>query len=349
MVCLLLIGKFPSTLAAVYRIVQRIMTQERVSDLLTTLHSRAKGALKMALGRLCTPEMRNRRLAHLASISQVKTIWQVDTSVDVEEFYYPQRVQTDSKTERFDSAAAIIENGPIVIEGIAGQGKSILLRFLALRAAMDGQHIPVFLQLRHIDKTNTLTSLVQQSIATIIGPVEVLTLEYLLRRRLIIFMLDGFDEIDTAHRSATIKEIHDFLDRYRAYPILITARPNSDIQNSPMFGVAKIMQLTDHERQALIKHLVEDADTRTRLADALRDKKHIAGVLTTPLLVTLLIITYKSAGEVPDQLSAFYSKRLANTVIDISGGMQSHQDYADFWVRRSATFQGRRSATRLIG
>jgi hypothetical protein len=42
-------------------------------------------------------------------------------------------------------------------------------------------------------------------------------------------------------------------------------------------------------------------------------------------------------------------KRLANTVIDISGGMQSHQDYADFWVRRSATFQGRRSATRLIG
>lgn len=290
------------------------MFQERVSDLLAKHSSRAKGALKTALGRLCTPEMRTRRLTYLENISQVKTIWQVDTSVNVENFYYAQRVQTDSKTERFDSAVPIIRNGPVVVEGIAGQGKSVLLRFLALRAARSGLHVPVFLQLRHIDKMNTLTSLVQQAIAAIIGPAEALTLEYLLRRRLIIFMLDGFDEIDKAHRNATIKEIHDFLNKYGGYPILVTARPHSDIQHSPLFGVAKIMQLTDHERKALISHLVDDVDTRTRLADALQNKEHIAGVLTTPLLVTLLIITYKSAGEIPDQLSAFY-KSLFTTLL----------------------------------
>ncbi|WP_310447974.1 NACHT domain-containing protein [Thiobacillus sp.] len=287
------------------------MTQEKISDLLSAHHSLAKGALKTALALICTPEMRNRRLAYLASVSQVKTIWQVDIPVDVEEFYYTQRIQTDSKTERFDSAPPLVQNGPVVVEGIAGQGKSILLRYLALRAAASGQHVPVFLQLRHIDKTATLTKLVKQAIEASIGPIEPLALEYLLRRRLIIFLLDGFDEIDTTHRSATIKEIHDFMGRYQAYPILVTARPNSDIQNSPMFGVAKIKPLTSHEQGALIEHLVEDVDTKMRLTNALHNKEHIAGVLTTPLLVTLLIITYKSAGEIPDQLSAFYKSLFA--------------------------------------
>lgn len=241
----------------------------------------------------------------------MKTIWQVDTPVDVEEFYYTQRIQTDSNTERFASAPPLVQNGPVVVEGIAGQGKSILVRYLALRAAASGRHVPVFLQLRHIDKTATLTKLVQQAIEVSIGPIEPLALEYLLRHRLVIFMLDGFDEIDTVYRNTTIKEIHDFLGRYQAYPILITARPNSDIQNSPMFGVAKIKPLSNHEQEALIEHLVEDVDTRVRLTNALHNKEHIAGVLTTPLLVTLLIITYKSAGEIPDQLSAFYKSLFA--------------------------------------
>ncbi len=78
-----------------------------------------------------------------------------------------------------------------------------------------------------------------------------------------------------------------------------------------MFGVAKIKPLTSHEQGALIEHLVEDVDTKMRLTNALHNKEHIAGVLTTPLLVTLLIITYKSAGEIPDQLSAFYKSLFA--------------------------------------
>lgn len=248
----------------------------------------------------------------MATVSTVKTIWQVDEPVNVAAFYYPQRVE--SKSESGAREIRLLDSGPMVVEGIAGQGKSILLRHLAVEVASQGKRLPVFLQLRHIDAKNSLRSLVTRTMEGVLGTSSPLVIEYLLRNQQLLFLLDGFDEIDTAYRSDSIRELHDFLDRYPSCPVIVSARPNSDIQNSALFTVVRIRQLSPYDRTRLIEHLVEDVDTRSRMLMALDGKEHIAGVLTTPLLVTLLIITYKSGGDIPDQLSAFY-KSLFSTLL----------------------------------
>ena len=65
-----------------------------------------------------------------SNVEKVKTIWQIDKEVCLREFYYPTKIEVDREIILLESLAELPANGKMVVQGTAGQGKSILLRYL---------------------------------------------------------------------------------------------------------------------------------------------------------------------------------------------------------------------------
>ena len=91
----------------------------------------------------------------ISKVRQVKTIWQVDKPVDLSEFYCDPHVVVDEERKIVRKIADIGLEGNILIEGTAGQGKSIFLRYLTSKELLYGEVIPLFIELRRIDKDHS--------------------------------------------------------------------------------------------------------------------------------------------------------------------------------------------------
>lgn len=279
------------------------------------LYCAAKGPLKQGLLQCLTDDSQDKRSRYAKSVIEVKTIWQVDKTVNVNAFYYPTTIDFGVSSKTVDYVSELFkESRSVVVEGIAGQGKSIFLRYLCSKSFNKGENIPVFIQLRHISGNNTIQHLVRDALNCLGIVDDVWVLEYFFRSGRFLFLLDGFDEIDEKYRSETIKTIEEYTHNYKKLKVVISSRPNSDIQHSTIFSIVKIKPLNRNDREKLISKLVDDKAVTKLIIDTLKFKTEVSGVLTTPLLVTLLVITYKSENEIPENLSDFY-KALFITLI----------------------------------
>jgi len=286
-----------------------------IRQFLWEIYSAAKGPLKQGIKSCITSESDEARKNYIDSISKVKTIWQIDKAVHVYDFYYPTTLQFGKKTQIVQSVEELFqENKKLVIEGIAGQGKSIFLRYLAIKTYQESKLIPVFIQLRHIQSGTKLSDLIDASLTSLGIVSDSFVREYFFRKGKAVFLLDGFDEIHEEYRSETIRFIETNIEKYKNTKVVISSRPNSDIQHSSNFDVVKIKPLSSTDREKLIKTLVVNQSKSNLIINALKGKDKISGILTTPLLVTLLVITYKSESEIPDNLSDFY-KSLFQTLV----------------------------------
>jgi len=66
----------------------------------------------------------------ISKIRKVKTIWQIDKAVDLKSFYCDSHVLLNGKRQRIDKLDDFNTKENLIIQGIAGQGKSILLRYI---------------------------------------------------------------------------------------------------------------------------------------------------------------------------------------------------------------------------
>lgn len=284
-----------------------VLSQMPLKKLFNDLYCAAKGPLKQGLIQCLTDDSQDKRSRYAKSVMEVKTIWQVDKNVNVKEFYYPTTIDFGVKNETVGHMSALFEDSrSVVVEGIAGQGKSIFLRYLCSKCFEKNNNIPVFIQLRYISERNTLKDLVRNALNCLGIVDDVWVLEYFFRSGKFVFLLDGFDEIDEKYRSETIKTIEEYTHNYKKLKVAISSRPNSDIQHSAIFSVNKIKPLNRSDRENLIAKLVDDKIVAKFITNSLKARSEVSGVLTTPLLVTLLVITYKSENEIPENLSDFY-------------------------------------------
>ncbi|MGR5550777.1 NACHT domain-containing protein [Vibrio sp. DNB22_12_1] len=286
-----------------------------LNELLKDVYRIAKGPLQQAMLSCLTEEAQKKRDSYIEHVEYVKTIWQIDKAVSVTSFYYPTALIINKKPTRINNVNELfLESKSVIIQGVAGQGKSIFLRYLATETYKSDRSIPIFIQLRHISKDMNLQDLVVEVLSDLGIVNDTNVIEFFMRRGDFIFFLDGFDEIAEEFRSETIRTVERYTHKYKNVRIAITSRPNSEIEHSMSFDVFKIKPLSDKDRVKLIKLLVYDLSVVNSIVEALNKNDKISDVLTTPLLVTLLIITYKSESEIPEQLSEFY-KSLFQTLV----------------------------------
>lgn len=243
-----------------------------------------------------------------SSIENVKTIWQVDKSVNLNEFYYPSNIMVDGSLICVSSLSAFPCNSKVVIQGTAGQGKSILLRYLAGHELKFGKTIPLFIELRKVTDKVSLPRLICQSLSEMEIECSENDLDYIFSSGKFTLLLDAFDEIPEANIVDCLSYIESLSSKHYDQQILITSRPGAEIQKIAAFRVYNLQEISQSDfKPMLMKFFYDDEETVDQIVNGLStNKSQVASLVTTPLLLTLLAITYKTFHKIPEQLHHFY-------------------------------------------
>jgi hypothetical protein len=242
------------------------------------------------------------------NVRLVKTIWQVEKEVDLNEFYYPSKIIINGDRKIVMQLSDIPYKGNVVIQGTVGQGKSIFFRYLTSRELFNGKIIPVFVELRRITKKKSLVKHLIEEMQTLGFELDQDTFEFLLDQGMIVFFLDGFDEVNESLRTDLITEIEHLCKRFEKTRILISSRPDSGIEQSPFFRVMRLAFLVGNEYEKVIARICDDSKTSEALISGVKsERKNIQELLTTPLMVALLVFRFKATQSIPENSIAFYS------------------------------------------
>jgi len=280
-----------------------------VDDLYNFLKSKAKYTLNKRDVTRKLPTLFSR----MQNVRLIKTLWQFDTAVDVESFYCDSHVITPrtkgrkGRRRRIDKVSDFGKVRKILVKGIAGQGKSIFLRHLCIKEFESGERIPVFIELRRILKNETIFDHISRYLDILDLPIDASLFKVLLQSGKFVLFLDGFDEIQEEHKQLTLNELENLSAYSGNSTFIITTRPNTPIEMSPTFDVFTLDDLRGREYETVIKKLASSRSYANTLIKAISaNKDEVLPLLSNPLLITLLIISYKSYQKLPAKLFEFY-------------------------------------------
>src|SRR5688572_22206322 len=107
-------------------------TKRILTALLSEIYEAGRDQFRQALRKWKTQKQIERLCERSREIRTVKTIWQVERAVDLLEFYYPSKIkETAHKSRVIEQIDDLPHEGNTILRGTVGQGKSILLRYLA--------------------------------------------------------------------------------------------------------------------------------------------------------------------------------------------------------------------------
>lgn len=243
----------------------------------------------------------------IATVRKVKTIWQVDKAVDLAHFYCDSHVLVAKKRKKITCYADFGLTENILIQGIAGQGKSILLRYICANELEKGNYIPIFVELNRIRKDSGLIDRILASFLSLGISIEENEFRALAKTGKLLLLLDAFDEVPDEMKTEILTDIEDLAGAYNDLKVIVTSRPNHNIQVSRHFSVVTLDNLQGKEYSNVINRLANGQAWAKGLIDHIENNaKHVKGLLCTPLMVTLLVISYKSFQQLPAKLSDFY-------------------------------------------
>ena len=288
-----------------------------LTPLISDIYNGASGKVKDSLKKWAATTGLKKTASALFKVEKVKTIWSPEKEVSLNSFYYPSKLLVVSD-EDFDDFKEIenksiegLPEGNLVIEGIVGQGKSIFMRHLAASTynTSTPRVIPLFLELRTISTKRGLKDLIfllMESLG-ITGTPDVFS--YLASSKKLVLLLDGFDEIPSELVTDTILEIDEIQTKHPELKIIISSRPRHHIQNVVGFQVLHLARLSTLDYDPFISKLIPSSVKRFEVVEALNDcSDGIKGVISTPLMLTLVVIVYQTEKEIPATLSEFFEK-----------------------------------------
>ncbi|MDF3135311.1 NACHT domain-containing protein [Pseudomonas extremaustralis] len=245
------------------------------------------------------------------NINTVKTIWSKDRGMLLEEFYYQPEILYKFEKKNIDVSELLVQNS--IVEGIVGQGKSMLMRKLC-NSVVDMGRIPVFLELRMLSRDRNLTDLILDYLDACSIKGGLVVLQYLAQSGKIALILDGFDEIPSDMVKATVYQIEQFQKKYTSLIQVVSTRPNNAISNLSGFEIFTIAPLKHKDYAPFLNKLIKDVVFKTNVNLAIdQASQSIKGVITTPLMLTLLCLVYENESEIPSSLPDFFD-RLFNAV-----------------------------------
>lgn len=225
----------------------------------------------------------------------------------------------DFKPEKNISNATIekleAESKYIIIEGTGGIGKSMLLTHLFLSSAeksADTGSTPFFLSLKNYkDTTSGIVDFIWKSAREFDAVISQNDIIAALQEKNLVLLMDGLDEIQSTIRENFDTDLEAFIKSYPGNTIVITSRPVFSFITYSKFSVFDIQELTKEQALELVQKL-EFWDTAAK-ENFMKDlDRHLYTshyqFASNPLLLTIMLMTYTTFGEVPAKMHVFYSK-----------------------------------------
>lgn len=245
-------------------------------------------------------------------VRTIRTFLKPNEPVDLIEHYVPTSLRMGEQKEQ--SAEAVLERfvggGRVVVSGIAGRGKSVLLRFFALSLYHNPRgRIPLFLELRALNQTGSkeIINFIHSQYKGSSG-VPLNDFKAALKKGYFALILDGFDEIEPEARAAVEAQILAIGRDLPACPIIVSGRPDERFASWEHFDVYNVAPMTHYKTRKLIEKADYDAEVKKEFLKRLT-KEFFAqheSFLSTPLLAIMLMLTFEDFAEIPTTLHVFY-------------------------------------------
>lgn len=285
-------------------------TGRLIAPLIADLYKGAKKAGATGLIRWEVATFPKKLARKLHVIEEVRTLWHPDKEVSLLDFYYPPKMVVGLQTKPLNRLSDL-GTGNFVIEGIVGQGKSILLRHLAMQEIVsnDARSLPVFVELRSLTSKFGLAEAIDSQLANFDIDINNETLQFLFRSGRISLLLDGFDELDESLAKDTITQLTSYGTRFPELQVIVTSRPGNEIQKCTSFKTVRIAGLKSVDYSPFLQKLGLDLVKVTQIKEAIRKSpSKVSELITTPLMLTLVVMVYESEKEIPETLPEFFDR-----------------------------------------
>lgn len=202
-------------------------------------------------------------------------------------------------------------NRRIVIAGSGGSGKSVLLKHLFVDCINSGSFVPILIELRDLNhQDSNLEKLIIENLETYGLNVESKYFETSKKDGTFCFFLDGYDEVTHSKRAKLTRDIKKLSSKYPKCPMIISSRPEESILGIEDFGVFSIMPLTLDLAIELVEKLDFDSEIKIKFSTELRNSlfETHQSFLSNPLLLSIMLLTYRENAKIPTKLSVFYNQ-----------------------------------------
>lgn len=244
-------------------------------------------------------------------VETIRTFLRPTESVDLLAHYVPVDLRTNSRELSIeDLISSLADGGRFVISALAGSGKSVLMRFIALSFFHSPRgRIPLFFELRSLNHDSPLTLL--ESIHEYYRGNSNITFDDFLdtlRKGYFTLILDGFDEISPPNRAAIESQIFRLIRDFDDVPIIISGRHDERFNSWEGFSHFYLKEMTLKQTRELISKSNYDEDVKNIFLDRLSEdffERH-QSFLSNPLLAIMMMLTFEGYAEIPDSLHEFY-------------------------------------------
>jgi len=241
---------------------------------------------------------------------KTKTFLHSQERVDFDSIYFPLTLSDKKGNLKIKITTQTDElfqkNKCISIIGMAGSGKTMVLKRLFLSTLLRSYQIPIVLELRKLNyTTKNLSDYILEEIFGLDLTKNENIFSRFLRTGRFTFFFDGFDELALNNKAQRVHEIEAFIDRFPNNYYLLTSRPSIDAENLERFENLYIKPLNTKEIELFVTTQLQDQEDGEILIEKIiktiksTKNKSYKAFLKNPLLLSMFILTYNSYPELP--------------------------------------------------
>lgn len=245
--------------------------------------------------------------------------------LEMGEIYVPLKVAGTSSSDQVDAYSAIARHRRLLIKGIPGSGKTMLLRHMAFSygqgrlLGLEHRPVPVLIELHRLNDPE-LTE--EKLIAEIVEafkrnrfPKAERFVRHSLQHGKLMLLLDGLDEVNSRVRPMLGQRISDLLrsfDRHQRCRLIVTCRTavydNEFAHETDQ--TLEVVEFTDQQMRRFLaawQREIPAGKSIDQLMQTLRDRPRIMALARNPLLLTIIVHLYTDpAFELPRSRTEFY-------------------------------------------
>jgi hypothetical protein len=246
------------------------------------------------------------------TFSRAKSFFFRDDPVPLYDFYVPLRVALPKADLDETDLTGIVRNAPhSIIFASAGQGKSIFMRHLLLSGVQMAEKLPVFIELRSLNMENkTIFDAIVLFVSQHGMDYGEAHVRAMLKAGHFLILLDGYDEVAAAKKSGIARELAMLSASFPHNWYVVSSRQDVNLRGLDGFSEFSLQPLDITQAQRLISLIPFDTDVKKKFSDELQAQlfEEHGSFLSNPLLLSIMLLTYRRSASIPTKLSIFYSQ-----------------------------------------
>ena len=248
--------------------------------------------------------------------SKIKTFLFSEERRNFYDVYFPLSLKGRNKKMQVpdNPDKLFAEHNFITLLGHAGCGKTMILRHMFLSACNKSCKIPLVIELRKLKGFNgSFKDFVADNVFKFKLSQNEKIFNSMLKTGKFMFLLDGYDEIAIEQKEVLTHSLEKFFDCYPLNSYLLTSRPGANAETLERFENYHVCKLSDTQvfefvDKQLLNGSEEDLELASKIKVLLSESKNnpFMKYMSSPLLLSMFILTYNEHPELPKHMSSFY-------------------------------------------